>query len=194
MNNNSAQEKNNKSFLKKFFKPRNLKFLVNIFLISVIIFSFLFIISKKFNILNFSTLLSSQPETSQQKSPSKTSPTPIKTPRPLPHGKQNFSVRGGIQNAPTFEKGQLDPIDPKQNTEQKISIYAENFVPIDSIEATVKTDNKKSPIKMKLTEGTETAGTWMGAWTVDDTYLQRYQIKIVAKASNGNQEVELTLR
>jgi len=131
------------------------------------------------------------PEVTAAPSPS---PVPTRAPKPIGTGRKGFTISGGNQNAPKFNKSFLDPIDPKQGATQTIIINAENSLPIEAVEVTVKTDNKETPLEMQLTEGTETNGTWQGSWTVDNTYLKNYRVEITATADNGTQKVELTLR
>ncbi len=187
MTDRSAHTSKN-GILKKYLSPKYLNPLFNIFLISVIIASGLLIVSQatKTNFLS----LTQKKETEKPD----VSPSPLPTPRPLPHGKHGFTVQGGNRNAPQFGRGFLDPIDPQKNTQQGIIISASNSVPIDSVTAIIKTDNKETSIKLSVSEGTNTNGTWTGSWTVNDTYLYNYIVQIIAKAGNEEQNVELTLR
>jgi hypothetical protein len=120
------------------------------------------------------------------------SPTP--QPKPLPHGRTGFTVAGGKQNAPRFERSFLDPMDPELGTEQNFIINVSHAQPISAVKIQVKTDNQETTVPMKLTTGSPTQGTWQGSWTVKDTYLQTYQIKITAIANDSEQSTTLTLR
>lgn len=119
---------------------------------------------------------------------------PTRAPKPIGTGRKGFTISSGKQNVPQFGKNYLDPIDPDQDSQQEIIIAAENSVPIDNVQVTIKTDNKETPVEMKLAEGTEADGIWEGSWTVDDTYLYNYKIEVVASAANGEQKATLTLR
>jgi hypothetical protein len=114
--------------------------------------------------------------------------------KPIGTGKKSFRVVGGETDTPKLKPSILDPIDPKQGSSQKIIVNAENSEPIQSVLVKVKTDNKETPVIMKLTKGTTTDGTWEGNWTVNDTYQYTYSVDITAVAKNGEQSVTLTLR
>jgi len=131
----------------------------------------------------------------------KPSPTPTPTlslsqptARPIPNGKRRFVINGGKRYAPQFKKGFIDPLTPKKGEKQTVGIEIENPVPVSSVILTMLTDHKKTDIPMKLTAGTEKKGTWQGSWQVDDNYLQNYQLKLIAEASNGKQETTITIR
>ncbi len=107
------------------------------------------------------------------------------TPRPLAHGKQIYNISGGTKGAPQMTKFIIDPIDPKPEETQTITIKARDSKPITEIKVTIITDNKNTPHTLERIEGTELNGVWQGSWQIDDTYDYKYQAKLEAK-NNAN--------
>jgi hypothetical protein len=121
-----------------------------------------------------------------------TQPNP--PPRPIPHGKMDFTISGNNIRGPRFTKGTLDPYDPALNTSQTIRISVVSGTPVTELYGTMLSDKKSSKIPFKLTEGTATQGVWQGVWLVNDSYLYNYTLIIFAINSAGSNSVTVTLR
>lgn len=123
------------------------------------------------------------------------SPTPNPTIKPLPHGRQLYSYsHGPLTKGPKPSKATIDPIDPKMNQEQYLSIKIEHDKEVTSATGTLITDNQEKNFKMELISGTKTNGVWGAKWRMTDTYLHRYQIKYVFKDKNETHQGALTFR
>lgn len=120
--------------------------------------------------------------------------TPTPTPKSIPTGKQTFSVSSGKQTGPQFTTGEIDPYDPAPGTKQTISVSAASTSPITTMNLTMQTDTKSKEIPMQLTGGTTTKGTWEGVWSVDDTYLYKYDATITATDGQETNSFTITLR
>lgn len=117
-------------------------------------------------------------------------PIITRTPRPIPHGKVEFSVSVGKNSVgPRMSQGFIDPYDPELGTIQTLVI--EVAEPVEKVTATLITDNKTSQeYQLKKVKGT----TWMGRWKMKDSYLYKYVLTIKAIGPNGTSKVDITLR
>ncbi len=113
-------------------------------------------------------------------------PTPSPTPTRLKQGKETYFIsKGGSANEPTFSALTLDPHEPGRGQQQSIIVPLTSLSSIRSVNAIFVTDTKTRTIPLRLTDGTNLNGTWQMTWTVDDTLLYTYIIKIVAESENG---------
>lgn len=134
------------------------------------------------------------PKRAEQAKQAKQEAAPTPTPRPIPHGKQTFSVTSGKKTGPQLNGGAIDPYDPLFGAPQKITVKITGKKPVTSVTLTVKTDNQTRNYSMELFEGTATDGTWIGSVQTDDTYLYTYNILFTATDGTETNTVELTLR
>lgn len=126
----------------------------------------------------------------------KLSPTLTPTPKAIPSGKRGFTVSiSSNVKGPRIGRGELDPYDPVRNGNQKLTIEVNDTVPVESVTAILKTDNKTSPVYQLVpdTEG-QLKGNWTGEWSVDDSYLYTYILTIEAQSVSGTSKVDITLR
>lgn len=128
--------------------------------------------------------------------PKQSTPLPSfsSAPRPIPTGKQTFSVSMGKKSGPKIRTGTIDPYDPKKGSKQTISVMVQSKNPITITKITMQTDTKSKEVAMQLTSGTVTDGIWEGTWTVDDTYLYTYNAIIEASDGKESNVITLTLR
>lgn len=115
-------------------------------------------------------------------------------PRPIPAGKQTFSVSTGKKSGPKIRNGTIDPYDPLSGRTQTISVTVASKSPVLTVKFTMQTDTKSKEVAMQLTSGTVTDGIWEGTWTVDDTYLYTYNAIIEASDGKESNAITLTLR
>jgi len=121
-------------------------------------------------------------------------PQPTPTPRPIPHGKIDFSVTGNNIQGPRFSTGFLDPYDPAQKTDQIIQVNISSSAPVASVYGVMISDHRKQQFPFTLVAGTASQGTWKGIWNVNDTYLYTYTLEIHASGANGTNMAGLSLR
>ncbi len=121
-------------------------------------------------------------------------PTPTQAPRPIPSGKQTFSVSNGKKIGPQFQTGAIDPYDPTKGNQQTISVSISSTQPVATATLTMQTDTRSKEIPMQLTSGTTNKGIWAATWTVDDTYLYTYNAIIFATDGQETNAITITLR
>ena len=121
--------------------------------------------------------------------------TPRPSPRPIPHGKIDFTVGQSDKTVPQFSKGSIDPYDPAKGATQTVTIAIKHTQPVTKVTATLKTDNVVSnPVLFTLISGTATDGQWQGSWQVTDTYLYTYKLILEATGGAKTASDEITLR
>lgn len=74
---------------------------------------------------------------------------------------------------------------------QKVFVSVRHDMPIKSISVNIIMDGGSHPISLKLDEGTDTDGVWIGEWIVNDTHNSIYQAEI--KASSGKETSKIVL-
>ena len=98
-------------------------------------------------------------------------------------------------NGPRIGRGEIDPYDPSLNQLQKLTIEVNDTVPVESVTATLKTDNKISQeYQLSPNTSNQLIGNWTGQWVVDDSYLYTYVLTIKAVSRNGTSQIDVTLR
>lgn len=158
--------------------------------ITIFLFAFIFVIAGIY-------LYMQQNKIGVSKTGTKTAmitPTSTPIPRAIPHGKIGFSVGGSKPNAPTFSKGFLNPYDPAKGTKQIISVEIADKTAVTEVTGTMRTDHAQQPVTFSLVEGTAQKGRWEATYTVQDSYLYIYNLKIIAKNAITNDQVDITLR
>ena len=117
-------------------------------------------------------------------------PTVTRIPRPIPHGKTEFTVSTGKGSpGPRMIQGFIDPYDPSLGKIQTLIIQVAE--PVEKVTAILITDNKTSQeYQLKKVKGT----TWAGSWKVNDSYLYKYVLTIKASGSTGTSKIDITLR
>jgi flagellar basal body-associated protein FliL len=129
---------------------------------------------------------------------SKTKPESSQSDKPiklLPSGKQvyNFSHSKTV-TGPKPSQAVIDPIDPQTNQQTHFEIKIAHPNPVDTVHATLITDNQQKDIKLKLKDGSKTDGTWAGTFTMKDSYNYTYQIAFIIKSQAETYEGALTFR
>lgn len=164
-------------------KKDKVEFTIFLILLSVLVFFLLFRFFLK-NIKNYSSVESGKR--------SERFPTP--TPRPIPHGKQVFTVGQSDKTVPQFKEGAIDPYDPAKGGTQTVTINVKNSQPVSKVIAILKTDHAVSqPYFFRLIKGTNTDGQWQGSWRIKDSYFYNYTLVLNA-VSNKTASVEIALR
>lgn len=124
-----------------------------------------------------------------------TLPTVSPTPRPLPTAPGDYRISSGDgSTGPQIMRALIDPHDPQVGDEQTVTVEARHTEAIESIEATLTTDNGEYSYPMELVEGEATNGTWRATWSVDDPVLYNYKIIFIAKNSVGQTRAGVVLR
>jgi len=121
--------------------------------------------------------------------------TPTITPTPTPSqltskGVYDFSVSAGAGTQTLITGGTLDPVDPpiggKQNFEVRAAAQATNLY------ITLKTDTKEK--KVTLSKDPVKPDTWRGSWTMDDTYLYIYTVRVFGSINGKGMNHPIMLR
>jgi len=100
---------------------------------------------------------------------------------------EKFYISGG-ENFPVFTKEVIvDPFKVKEGEKQTFSIWAKDPQGIEQVRATIQTDAKEEVIELKLVEGNELEGRWLGFWTTKDISTQT-SYSIVFQAINKKKE------
>ena len=99
----------------------------------------------------------------------KVKPLEIASESPFPSERaEKFYISGG-ENFPVFTKEVIvDPFKVKEGEKQAFSIWAKDPQGIEEVRATIQTDAKEEIIELKLVEGDELEGKWLGFWTTKD--------------------------
>jgi len=107
---------------------------------------------------------------------------------PLPSERaEKFYISGG-ENFPVFTKEVIvDPFKAKEGEKQTFSIWAKDPQGIEEVRATIQTDAKEEIIELKLVEGDELEGRWLGFWTTKDIST-RTSYSTVFQATNKKKE------
>lgn len=113
-------------------------------------------------------------------------PTPTPTPIRLPPGKGTYNVSQGRQHAgPTFTKISFDPLDVQKGETLTITVSVQNTVPIQSVQALLKTDHGQKNVQFARIDGTDLSGVWQAQIAMDDSVLYTYILQITATGANG---------
>lgn len=111
--------------------------------------------------------------------PSGSTPTP--TPSTLLQGTETYQIsQSGLPNEPHFSTLIVDPHEPKRGKKQTLSATITSPSSLQSVKFVVITDNKSIELPATLASGTVTSGVWTTTWTVDDTLLYKYIVRIIA--------------
>ncbi len=122
-------------------------------------------------------------------------PAPTLPPYKLPTGTQTYNFGHGKDvTGPKIQTLIINPLDPAKGASQTITLSIKHDSPVTSAVVTIATDNKETPLTLKLTGGTDKDGTWSGSYTVNDTYDRRYDIKFNIKSASGSYENVMHIR
>lgn len=108
-------------------------------------------------------------------------------PTTLPKGTQTYTFSyGDAVQGPKPQTLTINPLSPDSGQPQSITIAIRNTTPVTDVSVFTTTDTKNE-VRHTLTRtgGTPTDGAWEGSWTLDDSYLSRYYIRLYIK-SNKN--------
>lgn len=108
----------------------------------------------------------------------------------LPHGKQTYNVRGGDNKVSIITTVVYDPLDPKKDTTQTISVTAKSKEPINSISLTMNTDNQTKIYPMTFNSGTKIDGVWTASFIASDTYEKIYDVSFEIITELGNKSIQ----
>lgn len=168
-------------------KKDKTEFVIFLILLAILLF-FLFVYLSSKNKKNLSKNDFTSIESDKRE---KMIPTNTPTPKPIPHGKVEFTVSTGKGSiGPEMSQGSVDPYDPSLGATQTLTIQVAE--PVEKVVAILKTDNKVSP-EYQLKKIDE-AGNWIGSWTVNDSYLYKYTLTIKATGPTGTSKIDYTLR
>jgi hypothetical protein len=121
-------------------------------------------------------------------------PTPKPTPHPILQGKETYSIGQSADARPKIRSAEVEPHDPKVGEIQTIKVRLVDTQPVQSAKITLASDNKTRDLELKLTEGNNLDGKWTVSWTVDDTVLYTYSMKIDAVGNGSQSTVTVSIR
>lgn len=100
---------------------------------------------------------------------------------------EKFYISSG-EGYPVFIKEVIaDPFKVKEGEKQTFSIWAKDPQGIEQVRATIQTDVREEVIELKLVEGDEFEGRWLGFWIAKDISVQT-SYSIFFQAINKNKE------
>ena len=108
----------------------------------------------------------------------------------LPHGKQTYNVRGGDNKVSIITTVVYDPLDPKKDSTQIISVTAKSKESINSISLTMNTDNQTKVYPMTFSSGTKLNGIWTVSFIASDTYEKTYDVSFEIITELGNKSIQ----
>ena len=108
----------------------------------------------------------------------------------LPHGKQTYNVRGGDNKVSIITTVVYDPLDPKKDSTQIISVTAKSKESINSISLTMNTDNQTKVYPMTFSSGTKLNGVWTVSFIASDTYEKTYDVSFEIITELGNKSIQ----
>ena len=148
------------------------------------LFGFFIILANPFGWkLPFPSLINVSPKTATDPTKLNTAPTPYLF---LPKGLQTYSVRGASNKKSSVNSITFDPLDPKINTNQTITVTAVSSEEINSLTVIVNTDKLTTPHKMTLVSGDNLNGQWSTTFTVTDSYEKVYNVSFEIITQLGN--------
>lgn len=134
--------------------------------------------------------------TLEPKTAASPTPTPRGTPTPLKKGKETYYIsQSSSVKGPKITQVTLDPLDPKNGEKQTITVKALHSGPVTQVKISLMSDNKTQTLSsLSLVSGTNLEGEWQVSWTVDDTILYKYILKITATGGGVQSSVDLAIR
>ncbi len=108
----------------------------------------------------------------------------------LPTGKQTYNARVADSKKSSVTSITFDPLDPKINTNQTITVTAISSEAINSLIVTVNTDNLSVPHKMNLVSGDNLKGEWSTIFKVTDSYEKTYNVSFEIITQLGNKTTQ----
>lgn len=108
----------------------------------------------------------------------------------LPTGKQTYNARGADSKKSSVTSITFDPLDPKINTNQTITVTAVSSEAINSLTVTVNTDTQSTPHKMNLVSGDNLKGEWSTTFKVTDSYEKVYNVSFEIITQLGNKTTQ----
>lgn len=116
------------------------------------------------------------------------------TPSTIAQGPQTYYIRTS-GSGPTITQLDISEFDPAVGSTQGIRVAAQHSAPIDTITATLQTDQNRELYNLSVIEGDATKGTWAVQWPVTDTHDVNYTL-ILEAASAGfpTSRIELSFR
>lgn len=117
--------------------------------------------------------------------------TPKPTPKPLPTGRQTYNISHSSQVlGPKPTQAIIDPIDPNTGQTQTLIVTIPHDKPLTEVKAFLYTDHTQKQLALKNTQ----SGIWVAQWTMEDTYLYKYQIQFIFSDANETFKGALTFR
>jgi len=106
---------------------------------------------------------------------------------------EKFYISSG-EGYPVFTKEVIvDPFKVKEGEKQIFSIWAKDPQGIERVRATIQTDVKEEVIELKLVEGDEIEGRWLGFWTTKDISIQTSYLTVFQAINKNKEETKLPL-
>ncbi len=122
-------------------------------------------------------------------------PSPTPTPTSLKQGKEIYIYSWGQgTTVPKLSSIEIDPHDPKVGETQHVTVKYTHPTAIQSVSMQLFSDNKSTTFPMTLSSGSTTDGTWTGSWTIEDSVLYRYDLRVLVKSDQGETPYDVILR
>lgn len=120
------------------------------------------------------------------------SPTPTPTPVPLLQGPQTYSVSN--RENPSIYELDFNTIDPHTST-QIATVKVKDNTNVTGVSAKVQSENKTANYNLSLKSGTANDGSWVGSWTINDSYNKHFMITFSSVDSQGNKSsIDFSIR
>ena len=106
---------------------------------------------------------------------------------------EKFYISSG-EGYPVFAKEVIvDPFKVKEGEKQIFSIWAKDPQGIEEVRATIQTDAKEEVIELKLVEGDESEGRWLGFWATKDISARTSYSTVFQAINKKKEETKLPL-
>lgn len=112
-------------------------------------------------------------------------------PTPIAQGPQTYFIRSS-GDGPVLTRLMISEFDPAVGERQGIQVETQFTQPVESVTATLITDNGQQTFPLTLTQGSPTQGSWTVEWTNQDTHDEIYTL-ILEASSTGFPTSKVTL-
>jgi len=106
---------------------------------------------------------------------------------------ETYFVRSGLEG-PNITEVIIDPFMPDIGEVQYFIVKANFENSINQVSISLKTDNGVNNLDLKLSEGSDMEGTWMGSWEVKDTNINIYEADVKVASQAEVSSVYLTMK
>ena len=126
--------------------------------------------------------------------PSPIIPTPIIL-KPDEGTKGNYTVSQSAKDTgPTFSTVTFDPLDVQQGQNLTITVTLSSQSPVSQVTGTLTGDTTSIPIALQKSSQTATTTVWSATFSITDTLLYKYILKLEAVNGTGTSSVTVAPR